>query len=126
MQTSNFQMYRSCNFENAVGVAGRSPNWYQGREYKVLAPKWWFFKKYKKDRDKEAYIKAYKEEVLAKLDPQKIFDDLGENATLLCWENSSAFCHRHLIADWLSQSLGIEIKEFVLTADYFQKNDQKT
>jgi hypothetical protein len=112
MQTSYFKWHNAFPFENAVGIAGRSPKWYSGKEYKVLAPKYWFFKKYKEDGDKDFYIEKYKEEVLSNLDAQKVYEDLGENATLLCWEEPGKFCHRHLVSSWLSESLGIEVKEF--------------
>jgi len=41
-----------------------------------------------------------------------VYEELGENAVLLCWEKDG-FCHRHLVADWLQEKLGIEIKEYV-------------
>ena len=59
---------------------------------------------------------------LQKLEPQQVLSDLGPNAILLCWEpgpavvqgnwiNVKTFCHRHIVAKWLSQYAGYEIKE---------------
>ena len=101
--------YYSKNAENpnAISIAAKCPEWYKGREYKKLAPKYWFFKKYKEDGDEEFYKKHYYEEVLNLLDPKEVYKELGEDAVLLCWENKDKFCHRHLVAEWLSLSLEI-------------------
>ncbi len=109
MKTSYYS--KSSNDPNAVSIAGKCPAFYKGREYKDLAPKYWFFKKYKDDGDEEFYTKHYYEEVLNKLDPKKVYKDLGESAVLLCWEAPDKFCHRHLVSEWIALSLEIEIKE---------------
>jgi hypothetical protein len=109
MQTSYFAKYKGTN---AISIAGKSPTWYVGKEYKLLAPKYWFFKKYKEDHDKEFYIKHFYLEVLNPLDPQKVYDDLGENAVLLCYEKPGDFCHRFIVAEWLYYNLDIKIPEF--------------
>ena len=108
MNTSYFNKYKG---SNAVSICLRPPYWYKGREFKELAPPLWLFLKYKKDYDKNFYIENYYKEVLDKLDPQDIYNKLGEDVVLLCWENPDEFCHRHLVAEWLEWELGIEIKE---------------
>ncbi|MCD6434899.1 MAG: hypothetical protein J7L15_00700 [Clostridiales bacterium] len=110
MKTSYYS--KSSNNPSAVSIAAKSPDFYKGREYKKLSPKYWFFKKYKEDGDKEFYIEQFQKEVLDKLDPNEVYAELGEDAILLCWESSEKFCHRHLVAEWLSLSLDIpKIKE---------------
>jgi len=109
MQTSYYA--KSAKNPNAVSIAAKCPEWYKGREYKQLAPKYWFFKKYKDDGDQEFYTKQYYKEVLDLLDPKKVFEDLGENAVILCWEKSDKFCHRHIVAEWLRKKLNIKIEE---------------
>jgi len=109
MNTSYYS--KSATHPNAVSIAGKAPEWYKGREYKTLAPKYWFFAKYKEDHDEDFYVDAYYEEVLSKLDPKTVYDELGEDAVIMCWESSEKFCHRHIVADWLEQQLGIKIKE---------------
>lgn len=109
MNTSYYA--KSSKHPNAVSIAGKAPAWYTGRQYKKLAPKYWFFKKFKEDGDEEFYKIQYKKEVLDKLDPQEVYKELGEDAVILCWEKSGKFCHRHLVAEWLSKALGIEIDE---------------
>jgi uncharacterized protein (DUF488 family) len=109
MNTSYYS--KSANHPNAISIAGKSPDWFKGREYKKLAPKYWFFKKYKEDGDWEFYIDQYYKEVLDLLDPKQVYEELGQDAVILCWEAPGKHCHRHLVAEWLSKELGIEIKE---------------
>lgn len=109
MKTSNY--WKNGKHPDAVSIAGRAPDWYKGRQYKKLAPKYHFFIKFKQDRDKEYYTEHYNKEVLGVLDPKEVYEELGEDAILLCWEKSGNFCHRRLIAVWLEKALGITIDE---------------
>ena len=111
MQTSYFAI--SAKNPNAVSICGGVPDWYNGRQYKKLAPKYWFFKKYKEDGDKDYYIIQYQKEVLDTLNAKEVYDELGEESVLLCWEKPGDFCHRHLIAEWFKKELGIEVTELV-------------
>jgi len=115
MQTSYYS--KNAKNPNAVSIAAKCPKWYKGREYKKLAPKYWFFKKYKEDGDEEFYTKQYYKEVLHKLNPREVYKELGEDAVILCWESSEKFCHRHIVAEWLSDSIGIEVEEYKSTDD---------
>lgn len=109
MNTSYYS--KSAKNPNAVSIAGKAPDWYTGREYKELAPKYWFFAKYKQDHDEKFYTEQFQKEVLDQLDPQQVFNDLGENAVILCWEAAGKFCHRRLVAKWLEEKLGIQVPE---------------
>jgi hypothetical protein len=51
-------------------------------------------------------------ELLAQLDPAEIYQTLGENAVLLCWEKPGDACHRRLVAEWIEQHLGVEVPEY--------------
>lgn len=108
MNTSYFAKYKG---ENAVSIAGKCPDWFKGRQYKKLAPKYNFFQKYKLDGDEKYYTEQFQIQVLNKLDAKKVYEELGENAVLLCWEKSGKFCHRHLVAEWFQKELGIEVNE---------------
>ena len=57
------------------------------------------------------YDRLYRE-ILSKLDPQKVANDLGPDAILLCFEKFNDRCHRRLVAEWFETSLGIIIPEF--------------
>lgn len=107
MKTSNFS--RICrqpdDFKNSVSIALREPKWYRGRRYPALAPRREMLK-----IDEATYRVEY-QKILDNLDPQKVFDDLGEDAILLCWEAPGKFCHRRLVAEWLEKHLGRPVPE---------------
>jgi hypothetical protein len=109
MHTSNYAKHK--NKPNGVSIASYPPKWFTGRQYLKLAPKRWFFFKYKEDGDEQFYIEQYKKEVLDTLDPQAVYNELGSDAVLLCYEKVGDFCHRHLVANWFKEKLGIEVTE---------------
>jgi uncharacterized protein (DUF488 family) len=59
----------------------------------------------------EAYRLEYKK-ILDNLDPRKVYEDLGQEAILLCWEKPGDFCHRGMVAEWLEEHLGIRVPEW--------------
>ena len=100
-----------------ISIAGKAPAGYRGIEYKVLAPKKEFFMKWKENHDNNYYIKCFNEQVLSHLNPVEVYNRLeelscGQDIVLICYEKSGDFCHRYLVADWLSKNLGIEVKEW--------------
>jgi hypothetical protein len=88
-----------------VSIARGSPRGFTGKKELRLAPSWGMLKLTKPEYD------AAFAEILAKLDPAEIYQTLGENAVLLCWEKPWDACHRRLVAEWLEAALGIEIPE---------------
>ena len=125
-----------------ISIAGRSPDGWKDLEFKELAPKWSFFKVWQQTKDNDYYIKCYYEQVLSRLDPHGIEKELklayfsisyldernrlnrrvhsleqtqytpNSDVCLMCYEKPDAFCHRHLVADWLNAA-GIECKEYI-------------
>lgn len=73
------------------------------RQYKPLAPDWnTMVGPYKNGSiTKEEYTKRY-EQQLSNLNADDVAKELGEDATLLCYEPSNEFCHRHIVAEWLT------------------------
>lgn len=115
--TSN---HNSCNFnENACAISGnrgRDAN-YNGRCYPRLAPKLSFWKtwhdnigKITEEENNKFYIQEYYNQVLSKLNPKDVYDELN-NSILLCYEDNMAFCHRHIVAEWFELSLGVTVPE---------------
>jgi hypothetical protein len=110
MMTSN---YATCGrVKLAVSIAGGAPEWYTGRQYKKLAPKLDFFLKYKQDGDESYYTEQFKRRVLGVLDPNKVWEELGEDSILLCWESPGEFCHRRIVAEWFQNELGVIVPEY--------------
>ena len=110
MNTSYFAVYRG---DNGVNIALYKPRWYSGISYPKLAPTPDILKKYKKDLNVEEYIVAYQRDVLDKLRPDEVYDQLFDK-TLLCYETSNSFCHRHLVARWLENNLGVCVLELTI------------
>ncbi len=100
-----------------ISIAGGPPKGYEGLQYKKVAPKYGFFIKWKETHDNVFYIEHFNSEVLCKLNAQGVYNDLeilskGKDCVLLCYEKPEDFCHRHLVADWLSNELNIDVKEW--------------
>ena len=107
-----------------ISICGKAPDGYKGLQYKKLAPKYDFFMRWKETHDNEYYIKCFNEQVLHVLNCDDIIKDLlllvgnfkGLNylpdICLVCYEKPSDFCHRHLVADWLSKN-GYKCEEFI-------------
>lgn len=55
----------------------------------------------KKNKDK--YTEEYRAAVLSKLDVHELAAKL-DGKVLLCYEKSSDFCHRHIIAEWFREN----------------------
>ncbi len=86
---------------------------YTGECFEELAPKPEFFKIWKsnkglipEDDNNRYYIREYYEQVLKNLDPSEVYKKIN-NSVLLCYEDSSEFCHRHIVAIWLEYHLNI-------------------
>ena len=121
LYTSYFAKFRHLAKANPeeffpVAVCLSVPKGFKGAHFKKFAPKPWFFSKFREDHDEKFFTQQYKKEILAYLDPKKLFEELtalaeGKKIVLLCWEKSDTFCHRHLIAEWFEKNQGIVVKE---------------
>ena len=95
-----------------VSIARITPIWYEGEVYKALAPTQEMVYAKKNDLiSEETFEKAYRELVLDKLDMDYVYNKLGDNAILLCYEKSEDFCHRHLLSKYLREK-GFNIEEY--------------
>lgn len=91
-----------------ISICGKVPKSWNGLQYRKLSPKYNFFMEWKRMHDNEFYIQHFNDEVLSQLDPNKVVEDLyklsgGKDVALICYEIPSDFCHRHLVAKWLSE-----------------------
>ncbi len=112
MKTSYF--FRMSTHPDAVSIAHFTPASFLGKEYKKLAPPLWLIHLWKQEKiTKESYIKIYYREVLDKLNPAEVLNDLGLSAILLCYCKPGEFCHRKLVADWLNTTLNLGVEEMI-------------
>ena len=99
-----------------ISICAKAPDWYNGLQYKKLAPKYEFFMKWKENHNNDYYIKCFNEQVLNKLDPMRVYQELcslakSDEFALICYEKPSDFCHRHLVSEWLKER-GFDIEEW--------------
>ncbi|KAB2328996.1 DUF488 domain-containing protein [Cytobacillus depressus] len=91
-----------------IGISQGNNKWFKGQYMKELAPTWPMLKMNQEDYDKEFF------KILSKLDAREIYDNLPDNAVLLCYEKFNDKCHRRAVAEWLEKELGIEVCEYGL------------
>lgn len=112
--TSYFNKYNQIShIGNCISIAIGTPVWFKEQTYSELFPTWKMVKDFKIFNDEKKYIEEYYN-ILNKLNPQKVFNDLNDNI-ILCWEKSGKFCHRHLVVNWLrenSKSFNVEFYSF--------------
>ena len=104
-----------------IGICCYPPKWFDGPNLGAIAPTPDILEKCKSSHAE--YEKRYKAEVLS------IFKDVnilinkisyisgGKDVALCCYEKPSDFCHRHIVAKWLEEQAGIEVKEFEKTEE---------
>ncbi len=70
------------------------------------------------NQTQEQYIERYKRLVLGSLRVENVVRDIGilsggRDAALLCYEKPGEFCHRHLLAQWITEQSGLEVTEWM-------------
>lgn len=109
-----------------VSIAGKTPDWFDGKKLPELAPKYDWWKEWKDkycdangistEKGYTFYTQMYYETVLSETDPESIATKLktiadGKDVCLLCYETPENFCHRQLVAEWLNNA-GIACTEW--------------
>ncbi len=114
--TSYFGNVKKLEKENVVpiSIALYSPRWRKWNRLPEAAPKKFMLSE---DLSIEEYIEAYNKEILSKIDLDDFLKMIkimsgGKDVALLCYEKPGDFCHRHLLAKWLTEKTGIKIEEF--------------
>lgn len=91
-----------------VAISRSVPKWFNGSADQRLAPTWAMLHMSREEYDYEF------RKILKRLNPRKIYEDLGDNAVLLCYERPNEWCHRRLVAEWFEEHLGIVVPEWGL------------
>lgn len=99
-----------------ISIALYPPKRYRGRRYTKLAPTPEILEKYKAGGAEAEYRIAYRKEVLARIDAKAFVNNLERffgnlDVCFLCYEKPDAFCHRHLVAEWLREN-GFNVEEW--------------
>lgn len=124
--TTYFAKLRSLPKEiTPIAICAKSPPGYRGHSYRALAPNYGFYSVYKETGNKEYFTRCYKDGVLANLNVARVVADLyyqvgkaylDGDIALVCYEKSTDFCHRHLVAEWLRENK-FECEEFDFTKE---------
>jgi hypothetical protein len=105
--TSNFKL---CGrHPSAVSIANGQRGYWHVPKYKPLVPP----RALVQLRNPVIFAAEYAKQ-LARLNPQKIVDELGPDAILLCWEAPGEYCHRRIVAHWLETELGLVVPERII------------
>lgn len=102
-----------------IAICAKVPEWFSGPVLSELAPSKSILYQYKKSGDIELYESRFNDEILSLISPKNIYtliEDIARKngynkVALVCFEKSGSFCHRHLVAHWLNDALGLTIKE---------------
>lgn len=104
-----------------VCIAGRPPIGFDILHYKQLAPTYKIFAEWRVSKNTETYIQKFERDVLGKLNADVVVADLKHltdhiiceevDIALVCYEKSTDFCHRHLVAKWLNEN-GYPCREY--------------
>ena len=102
-----------------IGIALFPPKWFLGTTLRQVAPTYSILKS---SETEDIYIERYRREVLGRLDVNRLLKDIelyskGKDVALCCFEKPDEFCHRHLLAEWLNEKFGLDIKEFVASEE---------
>lgn len=110
-----------------IGISLYPPRWFNGISLKQVAPTKSIL--FANGQTQEEYTRRYRSEVLSRQDMQQFLKTVeqasgGQDVALCCYEKPEDFCHRHILADWIKEKIGIEISEYGYTPkkepDYVQ------
>lgn len=118
--TSNFS--KSSRDPKAVSICRNPPSWYNGRRYSLLAPP---KEIYRVGLSPEQFRSEYYRLVLDRLNVEKVINNLGDGAVLLCFEKASDFCHRQIVAEWINNKTGIVVQEVKSKSDLIKEQHDK-
>jgi len=124
--TSNYDILETRGYRDKVvsisGDKGHRKSFF-GDYYKDLAPLRTFWNVWESNigqipevENNKYYIREYYDQVLSKLNVDKVRRDLDEKI-LLCYEDENTFCHRQIVAAWLELYLPERVMEIKAVGD---------
>ena len=108
--TSYYGNFRNLEGFVKIGISTSQP--FEVDTISKLFPGWDIVHDYKSNPDNERYVKRYTSEILSKTSPEEIVGIIRRicrrynnfKVVLLCYEKRGDFCHRHIVADWLTNA----------------------
>ena len=108
--TSNFNSVdKFVMINRQVSISLGTPKTFKGDFFSKLAPTPELLDDYKNGLvTHDKYEEIYYRDVLSKLNPLEVYNAL-KGKVLCCWERKGIFCHRHLVMQWLKETLGEQV-----------------
>ena len=99
-----------------ISISRYKPKFFYGCELKTVAPT---SKILFGNLSTYEYEKRYRRDVLNWVNAKEFLRMIesvsnGNDVALCCYEKPEDFCHRHILAEWIKEETGLEIKEFGL------------
>lgn len=110
--TSNYA--RKGNDPNSVAISRSIPNWFEGRHVPELAPEWNMILGFKQGIvSQEVFTQYYIQKIeRSQINWDRLLESFSNPTYLLCYETPGAFCHRHVLAEWLNIKHNLSITEW--------------
>lgn len=97
-----------------ISIAGKA-DFFKGPRFPSFAPRFEMFQRWKKGViDNIGYTTEFRKHLntLDKDAVRRFLTSFDKDIVLLCFEKPGEFCHRHIVADWIEENLGICVEEF--------------
>jgi hypothetical protein len=107
LYTSTFN--KAGTHPQAIAVCKTPPPEYTGRHLPILAPP--VYLEEMLDIDDDEYVRVYLQVVLANINPVDLVQMFTDGSVLLCFDHGKRICHRHIIAQYITQHTGIKVNE---------------
>ena len=124
MKTGFFKQLKNDQIPGVISISLKTSGYdFVSFEYKSLCPNWKLYEKFnsKKINEDIFYNEFY--EHLNQLSPKETYENIltlvkGNEPILMTHGNKSKFCHRHIVAEWFTTNLGIQIEEYKTLKSY--------
>jgi uncharacterized protein YeaO (DUF488 family) len=103
------------------------PSWWRGLTYNKIAPSQGLLNTYKSNHDTQYYTEKFTKQILDRTSPKRVLREIyntlprklqlqlkyeegnwwknpNHHVVLICYKKPTDFCHRHLVAQWLSEN----------------------
>jgi len=115
LTTGFFSGVKKHAHHDIVSIAAGQPKWLVVlHQHKQLAPRYVLLNDFRNSRISESqYVERFND-MLSSLNPAVVIDqlsDMTKHPIMCCHCNTTHFCHRHLVAEWLESNLKIVIPE---------------
>ena len=118
MKTGYFKQLKNNKIPGVVSISLQSSGSdFVLFEYKSLSPNWKLYEKFNSKQINEDFFYSEFYEQLNQLNPKETYENIltlvkGNEPILMTHGNKSKFCHRHIVAEWFTTNLGIQIEEY--------------